>query len=506
MKLRTALALLLFLFALLTLLERFAPFEVVVARNAAAFFVALAEALAMCGLGALLRRATRIDLPLDFLLGYPLFGALSFLIALLKVSTWTLVPVLVIGCVVAIIYLLRWYSEDKRPARETIPIRWSALFVAIVLGYALVTPVQTSPVTHTWLLEGRAVDLPLLAEAKAPLGIESTELLPLALLGPVRGSTAAHILFWLSAVATTALILRRTRSWLATAAIITAPAALSIWPLTGIFVALYTSLEDDDRRTASAATAAGLLTSFFFIPFAIAAWALKRRLPDWSALLGIVFFFRAGLPDLRGDRAVALSDYVFEQAFIREALGASILTLPVFATGAVAIAAAVLALALFLLATPARLLVPYLAVASISGAPTLARRFVGALIAIAVAVQTFIIVRTEPEQRMPPASIQWLNTTLPRDSRTLVIGESDARLFARRVRAGEIERASKYLDLPAADAVRERLREDGITHVAVLEKEGAALAPAAQRMLAQTLDRYAATVTSRGDATVFTLR
>jgi hypothetical protein len=33
-----------------------------------------------------------------------------------------------------------------------------------------------------------------------------------------------------------------------------------------------------------------------------------------------------------------------------------------------------------------------------------------------------------------------------------------------------------------------------------------ALTPGAQRMLAQTLDRYAATVTSRGDATVFTLR
>jgi hypothetical protein len=506
-RLRSVLAVLLALFALLTLFDRFAPFEVLVVRSGVPLFVAMLEALAMAGFGALLRRAKRIDLPLDFLLGYPVFGAALFLIALLRISTWTLVPVLVLGVLAAIVYLLKWYSEDERPAREPIPLHWTALLVALVLGYALVAAQRPpSPVAHTWLLEGRAVDLSLLAEAKAPLGVQSADLLPLALLGPVRGGTASHLLYWFTALATTALILRRTRSWLATAAIVTAPAALLIWPLTGIFVALYAALEDDDRKTASAATAAGLLASFFFIPFALAAWALKRRIPEWTAVLGLVFFFRAELPDLRGDRAVALADYVFEKTFAHEALGASILTLPVFATGPVAIAAAVLALLLFLLAPSSRLLVPYLAVAGVSAATELRRRFLAALVVLAVAVQTFIILRTEPETRTPPASIQWLNANLPRDSRTLVIGESDARSFARRVRAGEIERVSEYLELQNADAVRERMRADGITHVAVIEKEGVALTPGAQRMLAQTLDRYAATVTSQGDATVFTLR
>ena len=59
---------------------------------------------------------------------------------------------------------------------------------------------------------------------------------------------------------------------------------------------------------------------------------------------------------------------------------------------------------------------------------------------------------------------------------------------------------------------------DGITHIAVLqlpvptnveqkvEERQATLTPPAQRMLAQTLDRYAASVTSREDAAVFTLR
>jgi len=39
-----------------------------------------------------------------------------------------------------------------------------------------------------------------------------------------------------------------------------------------------------------------------------------------------------------------------------------------------------------------------------------------------------------------------------------------------------------------------------------VEERETALSPAAQRMLAQTLDRYAAGVVSRGGATVFTLR
>ena len=77
---------------------------------------------------------------------------------------------------------------------------------------------------------------------------------------------------------------------------------------------------------------------------------------------------------------------------------------------------------------------------------------------------------------------------------------------------------SRYLDLPTPEALRARLRADGITHVAILtaavptnveqkiEERQTTLSPTAQRMLAQTLDRYAASVISRGNATVFTLK
>jgi hypothetical protein len=516
MKARTVLATLIALFAILTLLDRFGPFEVLTARHGLAAVLALAVGFACAGWGALLRRASRIDFPLDFLLGYPLFGTLLFLIALVKIAAWTLLPVLLLGCAAAILYLWRWYrrsSTDGAPAHEPVPLRWPALFVFAVLGYGLMVAMpEPLPVPHTWLLEGRAMKLPLLDESHAALGIESAALLPLTILGPISGTMAAHLLHWLAALATTALVLRRTGSWLAAAAIVTTPAlalgwAPVVWPLTGLFIALYGALEEDDRTTASVATAAGLLTSFFFLAFAIAAWALKRRVPHWIALAGVVFFLRGDFPDLMGERAVALADYVFERPLASEALGASLLTLTAFVTGPVAIAAALLALGLFLLGSAARLLVPYLAVAALSAAPALQRRLVAVLVTIAVVLQTFVVIRTKPEERKLSTNVQWLNAVLPRESRTLVIGERDLTAFARPVRGGDIERISRYVDLPSTDAVHERLRADGITHVAVIEqKEGDVLTPGAQKMLAQTLDRYSATVNSRGEVTLFTLR
>ncbi|HKR62857.1 MAG TPA: hypothetical protein VJZ00_03930, partial [Thermoanaerobaculia bacterium] len=93
--------------------------------------------------------------------------------------------------------------------------------------------------------------------------------------------------------------------------------------------------------------------------------------------------------------------------------------------------------------------------------------------------------------------------------------------FTRPVRGGgnfDSERLSRYLDLATPEALRERLRKDGITHIAVLtvppptsdakktEERQVHLTPAAQRMLSQTLDRYASSVTSRGNAALFTLK
>ncbi len=87
------------------------------------------------------------------------------------------------------------------------------------LAYHLAVP-------HSWVLEGRAVELPLLSHSYFPLGIESADLLPLLLLGAADGGVASHFLHLFAAIAATLLVARRTRSWLATAAIVTTPR----WP------------------------------------------------------------------------------------------------------------------------------------------------------------------------------------------------------------------------------------------------------------------------------------
>ena len=567
MRARLVAAFLLALFALLTLLDRFVLVELFLRRAGLPLLLAAAEALAIVGTGALMRRAKRIDAPLDFLLGYPVFGTALFLVATLKVAPWTFVPLLVAGAIVTVGLLLR-PAEERPPA---VPFSWPAAFVLAILACGFVAA-QAPPssldelayhlaVPQAWVLEGRAIELPLLSHSYFPLGIESADLLPLALLGRTGGGIASHFLHLFAAIATTLLVVRHSRSWLLTAAIVTTPAlavtagwSLVEWPLAGLFVALYVALESDDRDTASAATAAGLLTKYTFLPFALIAWALKRRVPKWTAAIGAVFFVRNAMltgnpfapflgsdaPHVSGYRALALADYVFEAKFVDEALGASILALPVFATGAVAVAAALLAIALFFLAPSSRILVPFLIVPSLNAAPALRRRALAALLVIAIVLQTFLVVwftarggafsllagmASDEEylrsQRSSFSTVEWLNATLPPHSRTLVIGLGETYWFARRVRGGgnfDGPRISRYLDVPAPEALRERLRADGITHVAVVtvplataveqkrEERQTALTPGAQRTLAQTLDRYAATVTSRGPVTLFTLR
>src|SRR5215213_6175141 len=110
MKPRPLLAALLALFALLTLLDRFVLVELFVRRAGVPLLLAAVEAFAIAGTGALLRRAKRLDAPLDFLLGYPVFGTALFLVGLFKVATWTLVPLLVLGALAGVAYLLKWYA------------------------------------------------------------------------------------------------------------------------------------------------------------------------------------------------------------------------------------------------------------------------------------------------------------------------------------------------------------------------------------------------------------
>ena len=103
-----------------------------------------------------------------------------------------------------------------------------------------------------------------------------------------------------------------------------------------------------------------------------------------------------------------------------------------------------------------------------------------------------------------------------------MVGLNETFWFARRVRGGgnfDGPRMSRYLEAPTAEALYNRLRGDGITHVAVfaplppttgeakkIEERRTELSPLAQRALAQLLDHFAAAVVARDRATLFTLR
>ena len=569
-KFRTILAALIALFAILTLLDRFVLVELLVRRTAIPLLLAAVVALAMLPCGALLRRAKHVDVPLDLLIGYPLFGTILFLVGTLKATAWTLVPLLILGAIGGIALLLKRYSDDAYAPLPFPSFDWSTFAVLAVLACAFVEaqapPVSLDELTyhlavpHTWSLEGRALELPLNSHSYFPLGIESVDLLPLTLLGNLSGGSASHFLHLFAAIAVTLLIARRTQSWLTTAAIVTTPAlaitagwSLVDWPLAGHFAALYLALEDGDRDTASAAMAAGLLTKYTFAPFAVIAWAMKRRIPKWQALLGIVFFarnliltgnpfapfFGADAPAVSHYRDLAIMDYIFEGNFVDEAIGASLLMLPALATGAVAIASVAIAIALFLLAPSSRILVPFLIAPAISAAPATKRRTIAIFLGVAIVVQTFLVVWfthrggaftllsgvSETEylraHRASFPSIEWLNASLPQNARLLVIGETETYWFAHPVRGGgnfDGPRVSRYLEVPTPEALHARLREDGITHVALLttppmtnaprkkEERQTTLSPAAQRMLAQLLDRYATNMTTRGTTVLFALR
>ena len=616
-RLRLILAVLIALFAVLTLLDRFVLIELMVRRLGAPILFASVEALACIGAGALLRRSSdrrrpagwdgsvslpsraearrrdaagpagetpavpekpvvgssRADLPLDLLIGYPVLGTLCFLAGVVKVSAWTMLPLVVAGALWgAWIVFAAWRTKapeaGRQDASDTAGWKPALLCVCVVLGCAFVAA-QAPPssldevayhlaVPQTWVLEGKAIALPLLSHSWFPLGIESADLPSLALLGPVDGGIASHFLHLFAAVATTLLIARRTQSWFATAAIVTTPALAIIagwslvdWPLIGLFVALSAAENDDD---ASAVTAAGLLVKYTFLPFALLAWAWKRRLPRPIALLGLVYFVRnvfltgnplapffgVDAPHVAGYRALELAGYVFDGSFVDEAIGASILTLPLLATGGFALVCLAIAFGLFFLAPSSRILLPFLVVPAIDGAPALRRRVIGVLVAAAIAVQTLIVVwftarsdafsllagSASEEQylrksRPSYASIEWLNEAMPRGARALVIGPGETYWFARPVRGGgnfDGERVSRYLDVPTPEALRARLRADGITHIAVLsvaaptavekkvQERQIRLSLGAQRMLARTLDRYSANVVSRGETALFTLR
>ena len=117
-------------FLLLTLLDRFTVIEILVMRAALPLVVALAEAIAIVGAGFAVRGLRgrvwhvqrdcgALDLPLDFVIGYPLFGTLCFLIGTLQIAKWTMLPLLVIAMLFGAFAIARWREETADGGQRT---------------------------------------------------------------------------------------------------------------------------------------------------------------------------------------------------------------------------------------------------------------------------------------------------------------------------------------------------------------------------------------------------
>lgn len=424
------------------------------------------------------------------------------------------------------------------------------------LAYHLAVP-------WSWVKEARAIELPLISHSYFPMGIESADLPLLTLMGQ-DGAIASHFVHLAAALAAAMLLYRLARrDALLTAAIVLTPAlavtagwSLADWPLLGACTALVLGLEEGDTATITAALAAGLLIKYTFIPFAAIALLFHRKWRGlWpAAIAGSVFFVRnflltgnpvapflsAGAPHVAGYRgAPYLSSYVFDGHFLDESLGASLLTACAATVGVFPLAILAAALLLFLLAPSARLLLPYLAIpaarSQVSG------RWIRLLLVCGIVVQLFLIVyfvdRGEAfsilsakasdeeflaHQRPSYTTIRAVDAALPPSSTTLVIGLNETFWFTRRVRGGgnfDGDRISRYLEAGVPENLYARLKHDGITHIAVvappppttvvaqkLEERETTLSPEAKRVLALTLDRYVASVTSRERATLFALK
>ncbi len=583
----------------ITLADRFVLVELLARRIGEPLVLACVDAVAIIGAGFLARRL-RGDAVLNFAIGYPLFGTLCFLIGLLRVAAWTMLPLVTLFAIAGTYSILRDTRSGKRnsgaqapslsDSRERSPTEsrgsrvsvstrffrdFSLIAVAVVLLCGFIAA-QAPPasldelayhlaIPHTWAVEGRAIELPLISHSYFPLGIESADLPLLVALGSFGGGIASHFLHLISAVATTLLAWRASRrNLLLTAAIATTPAlaltagwSLVDWPLLGIFLALAGALTDDDDVTATAAIAAGLLTKYTFLPFAIVALAVtrKHRGVVVGAIAGSVFFIRnllltgnpiapffsTNAPHFAGYRQLVLASYIFDGRFIDESLGASLMSAALFAAGALGIAALIMGVLLFALAPSARILVPFFGVAATRAAEAVEkRRILRAILVLAIAAQVmlvgYFVDRTElfstmsgkwsddeylANARSSYPAIAWVNSAVPENSRTLVVGLNETYWFARPVRGGgnfDGPRMSAYLEAATPEALRLRLSRDRITHVAVfatppptavaqkVAERQTVLTPSARRSLAQMLDRYASSVTGHGNVTLFALR
>jgi len=568
---------LLILVLILFFSSRFVLVELAARRLGYPMLIAAAEAMAILGIGKMARRAAAQmlvepasvgRLTVDFVVGYPLFGSLVFLVSALKISVPISVILLLAGVAMGAL-ALRDYSWQPLVLQR---VTGRSLFAVVLLSSAFslsLLSAQLPPTTldelayhlavpQTWVLEGRVIDLPLLSHSYFPLGIESLDVLSLSLLG-TNGATASHLVHLIAAIATVALLFSWLRQhagndWavvgvvsivLTPAFLVTAGWSWNDWPLLGICLALIIAFEES--RNASrvspigVALAAGLLTKYTFAVFAVAVLAAgwtssefdRKRLLRALALgliVGSIFYARnlitAGNPlaPFLGDDAPHVSsyrqatdmqslleNYVFEGRFLDEALGITLIVLPfagiitwrflrqdrfLFLT---AISLWIGLVFLTILQPSARILLPFLVALSALGVVSL-QRFFGAeaprwqgafawILLFAAAIQLFLaafyVSTLEPftvlsgkatprdyllRHRAEYSDLEWLNTQLPAASRTLVVGIHELFWIGRPARGGgnfDGPRIDAYL---AGAGLDERLRGDGITHVAVFSR------------------------------------
>ncbi|MGH9423475.1 MAG: hypothetical protein ACRD3J_26110, partial [Thermoanaerobaculia bacterium] len=308
-KLQRIVAIVVALYLLLVLLDRFVLIELLVRRTGLSVLLAMCEAFAIIGTGFVVRgaiarnwNAAEVDLPRDFLLGYPIFGALCFLVGTMNVSTLSMSIVLIV-CGIGGIYVVVRRLEMRPLAIPHVSEPLALIALAVVFLCALVAA-QAPPssldelayhlaVPWTWVSEHRAIDLPLISHSYFPLGIESADLPLLTILGQLGGGIASHFLHLGAAVAATAILFRLAKgNSLAVIAIVSTPALALIagwslvdWPLIGICALLVLALDDGDAATISMALAAGLLTKYTFVAFAgvgCGVWGVGR----WRSRVG----------------------------------------------------------------------------------------------------------------------------------------------------------------------------------------------------------------------------
>ena len=279
--------------------------------------LAAAEILAAVGVSALLHALLRRALPFaqprlstHLIVGLPLYGTLVYVVASWSTAKAPMAAALAVpalaGAVTVALRGVRWPSFAPAGTVGLVACGLLGVVFTCALIWATLPPATIDEVAYhlsvpkSWVLDGRVTELPLLATSYFPFGVESAHLPALALIGDL-GALTAHLVHLALTAAVLVLVVRWVAArasmgaaLLAATAIATPPALMTSaglawneWPLLGIALVLFFSLEQLAREgepqpvcSAALALAAGLSTKYTFVPFAAAA------------LLGAAFLMR----------------------------------------------------------------------------------------------------------------------------------------------------------------------------------------------------------------------